>query len=136
MAEPISVIPKIAWLHIKSRRLLGVRSKGRVLFYVPGGKPEAGESDNAALKREILEELGVQLIDSSIGRYGYFLAPADRQNGTAVGITAYTGDYSGTLNPSAEIAEQRFLSSSDGEDVVSPVTFVILQHLKAAHVID
>jgi 8-oxo-dGTP pyrophosphatase MutT (NUDIX family) len=43
--------------------LLGVRSRGRDRFYLPGGKPEPGETDEEALVREVREELGLELRD-------------------------------------------------------------------------
>ncbi|MFA0122432.1 NUDIX hydrolase, partial [Vibrio sp. 10N.261.48.A2] len=42
------VIDKLAWIFIKDGKLLMVRSKGKELFYLPGGKREAGESDEQA----------------------------------------------------------------------------------------
>ncbi|MGC9551516.1 NUDIX domain-containing protein, partial [Vibrio metoecus] len=46
----------LAWVLIQDGKLLAVRSKGKALFYFPGGKREAGESDEEALIREIKEE--------------------------------------------------------------------------------
>ena len=43
------VIDKLAWIFIEDGKLLMVRSKGKELFYLPGGKREAGESDEQAL---------------------------------------------------------------------------------------
>ncbi|WP_308287346.1 NUDIX domain-containing protein [Actinomadura parmotrematis] len=44
-------------------RVLSTRSRGKDVWYLPGGKREAGESDERTLLREIAEELAVgQLI--------------------------------------------------------------------------
>ncbi|MFB7666329.1 NUDIX domain-containing protein [Kitasatospora sp. NPDC056138] len=49
----------MAWTRLDEGRLLATRTHGRDLFHLPGGKPEAGESHEQALGREIAEELGV-----------------------------------------------------------------------------
>ncbi|MBP6792999.1 MAG: NUDIX domain-containing protein, partial [Aeromonas sp.] len=53
------MIDKLAWLTFKEGQLLCARSHGKALYYIPGGKREPGESDEAALVREIAEELAV-----------------------------------------------------------------------------
>ena len=55
------MIDKLAWLTFKEGQLLCARSHGKALYYIPGGKREPGESDEAALVREIAEELAVSL---------------------------------------------------------------------------
>ncbi|EIC2299431.1 NUDIX domain-containing protein, partial [Vibrio cholerae] len=60
------VIDKLAWVLIQDGKLLAVRSKGKALFYLPGGKREAGENDEEALIREIKEELSVDLSPTSL----------------------------------------------------------------------
>ncbi len=55
------MIDKLAWLTFKDQQLLCARSHGKAIYYIPGGKREAGESDEAALMREIEEELSVTL---------------------------------------------------------------------------
>ncbi|MEA3021786.1 MAG: 8-oxo-dGTP diphosphatase, partial [Alphaproteobacteria bacterium] len=46
-------------------RVLLVRKRGTTAFMQPGGKRDAGESDVAALAREIVEELGCRVTDNS-----------------------------------------------------------------------
>lgn len=129
------MIRKLAWLYIDRRRLLCARTDGRKTFYIPGGKPEAGESDLDALAREIREELGVSLIPLSLAFHGHFEAPADGKPGLVVAVDAYEGRCDGTPAPSGEIAELRFLTASDAAPV-SAVTRLILDSLKADNVID
>ena len=82
-----STIDKLAWLYIRDKRLLAARSKGKALYYVPGGKREPGESDAAALIREIKEELSIDLIGESIVYAGVFtaLGPAGNRDGAEPG---------------------------------------------------
>lgn len=54
------IIDKLAWIAIDNKMVLSTRSFGKDKFYIPGGKREAGESDEQALLREIKEELNVE----------------------------------------------------------------------------
>ncbi|WP_240676897.1 NUDIX domain-containing protein [Actinacidiphila soli] len=55
------LIEKVAWIRLEDGQVLAARTHGKTLFYLPGGKPEPGESNEQALAREIAEELGVTL---------------------------------------------------------------------------
>lgn len=129
------IIGKVGWVHVADRRLLCVRTDGRGLFYLPGGKREPGEDDLAALMREVAEELGVGLVAATVRHIGSFAAPADGNADKTVEIEAYAADYVGTLSTGFEIAERRFLSSAD-DNQASAALRQILQHLKARNVID
>lgn len=108
------VIDKLAWVLIKDGKFLAVRSKGKDLFYLPGGKREAGESDAEALIREIKEELSVDLVANSINYMQTFTAQADgKAPGVFVKLTCYFADYSGELLPASEIEEQKFIGGQD-----------------------
>lgn len=128
-------IRKVAWIHVVNRKLLCVRTGGRGLFYVPGGKPEDGEDDLNALIREIAEELGVALVPPTIRKAGRFTAPADGSPDKTVSIETYMSEFLGNLTPGFEISEARFLGSADA-DLASAATQEILKHLKAKNVID
>jgi len=54
-------IDKLAFIEIKDRKLLVTLSKGKDIWYIPGGKREGSESDIEALVREVREELTVNL---------------------------------------------------------------------------
>ncbi|MEL0630259.1 NUDIX domain-containing protein [Psychromonas aquatilis] len=104
------VIDKLAWLYIADNKLLHARSKNKVLFYLPGGKRETGETDQQALTREIKEEVSVDLIASSIKYAETFEAPADGENAdVTVKLTCYFADFEGQLTPAAEIADIKFI---------------------------
>jgi len=60
---PTATLTSVGWLHIQDGRLLAVRTRGRNRFYLPGGKPQPGETEEEALVREVQEELGLQLTD-------------------------------------------------------------------------
>jgi len=103
-------IDKLAWLYIRDGKLLCARSKNKALFYIPGGKRDAGESDTQALIREIKEEISVDLIADSIKYAATFTAQADsKHNGTVVKLTCYFAEFLGKLSPDAEIEEIDFI---------------------------
>lgn len=128
-----ATIDKIAWIHIVEGKVLGARSHGKDTYYFPGGKREAGETDNETLIREIEEELTVQIQPDSIRSFGTFSAAAHgKAEGVTVRMTCLTADYTGNLSPSAEIAEVAWLSYKDREQVsaVSQIIFDQLHEMK------
>jgi 8-oxo-dGTP diphosphatase len=60
-APEVPVLDVLAWVVLRDDRMLTVRTRGRDVFYLPGGKREPGENDVAALRRDVDEELGVEL---------------------------------------------------------------------------
>ncbi|WP_026462915.1 NUDIX hydrolase [Adhaeribacter aquaticus] len=123
------LIDKIAWIEIQDGKLLSTRSKGRVKYYFPGGKREAGETDFESLSREITEELTVSLIPGTEQLLGIFQAQADAHpEGIEVKMTCYSCQYEGQIKPAAEIEEVVWLTYQD-RDKVSPVDQVILDWL-------
>lgn len=107
-------IDSLAWIHVRDRRLLSVRTTGKAKFYLPGGKREPGEGDVAGLCREIREELAVELDPLSFRFFAALEEQADGYaNGRLVRMTCYTADHDGEPTPSREIAEAAWLSSSD-----------------------
>ncbi|GEM_PF-451803 len=104
------IIRKVALVHLRDGRLLTTRSAGRTRFYLPGGKPEAGEDDAAALVREVREELGVRIDPASIQPWGHYSHPADAQRpGTLVETAAFTADFTGEPVASSEVEEVAWL---------------------------
>lgn len=129
-------IDKIALLFIRGGKLLATVSKGKDVFYMPGGKREPGESDVHVLTREIKEELSVDIIPESISYYSTFKAQAHGQpEGVMVRMACYTGELEGELKPSSEIERIIWVTSRDA-DAGSPVDKLILDDLKTNGLID
>ncbi|MCP1265976.1 NUDIX hydrolase [Aeromonas hydrophila] len=123
------MIDKLAWLTFKDQQLLCARSHGKHIYYIPGGKREAGESDEAALMREIEEELAVALKPDTLAFACEFSAQADgKPQGVNVRLRCYTGEADGTPVASAEIAELRWLDSRHMTEI-SPVSRLLFAWL-------
>jgi 8-oxo-dGTP diphosphatase len=82
-------------------RVLLVRKRGTTAFMQPGGKRDAGESDVAALSREIVEELGCRVTANSARPLGMFEAPAANEPGFRVQAAVYAVDVEGDIEPKA-----------------------------------
>lgn len=122
-------IDKLAWIHLVDGKLLSTKSYGKDVYYIPGGKREAGETDVEALLREIKEELSVDLVVDTIAHLETFEAQAHgKPEGTVVRMTCYTADFTGVLTASAEVEELVWLSYADRE-TSSPVDKIIFDFL-------
>jgi len=86
-------------------RVLLVRKRGTAAFMQPGGKRDAGESDVAALSREIVEELGCRVTANSARPLGVFDCAAANEPGFRVQAAVYAVNVEGAITPQAEIDE-------------------------------
>jgi len=84
-------------------RVLLVRKRGTSAFMQPGGKRDAGESDVAALAREIVEELGCRVMESSAQALGVFNCAAANEPGFQVRAAVYAVNIEGAITPKTEI---------------------------------
>ncbi|MFC4101288.1 NUDIX hydrolase [Paenibacillus xanthanilyticus] len=125
-----TLIDKIAWVKLSEGKLLGAKSFGRELYYIPGGKREPGESDAEALAREIEEELNVRIHPQTIRAYGTFEAQADgKPEGVQVRLTCYTADAEGEPKPASEIEDIVWLTYAD-RDRVSAASRLLFDRLR------
>ena len=97
----ISVVA--ALIRDEGGRVLLVRKRGTAAFMQPGGKRDAGESDVAALTREIVEELGCRVVENSAQALGVFDCQAANEPGFQVRAAVYAVDVEGAVRPQAEI---------------------------------
>jgi 8-oxo-dGTP diphosphatase len=125
-------IETVAWVRVEGGRILCARSRGKDVFYIPGGKLEAGETELDALLREIKEELAVDLVPETVRSFGIYQAQAHAQaDGVMVVMSCYTADYQGTPSASGEIEELDWLGYAD-RDRVAPVDQLLFDDLRAA----
>ena len=128
----MTLIDKIAWIRLADGKILSTRSRGKDVYYLPGGKREAGETDVQTLVREIHEELDVVIRPDSATHVGTFEAQAHgHARDISVRMTCYTADYQGTPTPSSEVEELIWLTYAD-RNRVSPADQLIFDHLHSS----
>ncbi|WP_040689745.1 NUDIX hydrolase [Nocardiopsis lucentensis] len=111
-----AVIDALAWVHVRDGRLLCVRSEGKDLLYVPGGKREPGESDEAAVAREAREEVSVELRPGTFRRVAVIDEVAHAQApGTRVRMTCYAADHDGEIVADNEISGLEWIGFGERE---------------------
>ncbi len=129
------MIDKVALIHISNNSVLSTLSKSKKKLYFPGGKREQNESDLQCLKREILEELNVDILENTVKFFGKFEAQADgHASGIRVQMLCYFADFSGTLTASSEIESFEWIKYKD-RDRTSAVDMLILDKLKEENLI-
>lgn len=129
-------IDKLAYIHIKDKKILVTLSKGKDTWYIPGGKRELDETDTQALQREVKEELTVELVPETIKKYGVFEAQAHgKPEGTIVRMTCYTGEYIGKISASSEIEKFEYFEYARKLET-SLVDHLIFDDLKNKNLIE
>lgn len=107
----MSNIKKVALAVFKDKQLLQVRThKQKDVFYTLGGKPEKGESDEDALIREVKEEIGCDLIRSSIEFLAEFKDVAHGKD-AILKVRMYTGRLIGIPKATSEVVEIGYFDS-------------------------
>ncbi|OGK18048.1 hypothetical protein A3G67_04740 [Candidatus Roizmanbacteria bacterium RIFCSPLOWO2_12_FULL_40_12] len=130
------IIYKVGLAHFKDGKILMTRSIGKDVFYCAGGKFEEGESDIACLKREVKEELGVELDDASIKFLKTFEDVAHGKVDMRVNIKMYSANLLSEPKPSQEIEEIRYLDSTAEPKILAPIDIQIFAWLKENNFID
>jgi 8-oxo-dGTP pyrophosphatase MutT (NUDIX family) len=111
--EPVD-LDVVAWVHVSRDRVLAVRSRGRDLLYLPGGKREPGEDDWSALSREVREELALELDRGSFRKLGVIRAAAhDQPAFDRVRMACFTAGYAGDIAATGEIDEYRYVGRAE-----------------------
>lgn len=118
----------VGWLCVRDDRLLVVRTRGRDAFYLPGGKPEPGESLCRALRREVAEELGMVVDPATVAEAFVVHARAHGVPGTALRMHCFAAEASGEPRPAREIAELAWVGP-DARERCAPAVRQVLDRL-------
>ena len=131
-----STIIATAWVCVRDRRVLVVRPHYTDAFYLPGGKPEPGETHAEAAAREVREEVGLVLNPADLTLYTEIVAPAhNRPPGTSVRLVCFTGGtFTGAPVPAAEIGEIAWFTPDD-TDRCAPAIRLLIAELATADLI-
>ncbi len=125
-----------AWVCVRDRRVLVVRANGSDAFYLPGGKPEPGESHAEAAAREVREEVGIPVDPAALRLFTTIEAPAhNRPPGTRVRLVCFLGPADGEPAVANEIAELAWFSSAESHRC-APAIQRLLTELVTAGLID
>lgn len=130
------VYEKSAWIYIRNRRILVVRSEGCRVFFLPGGGKEKEETLKNALIREIKEELSVNLIPKIIKYITSFKSPTheDPERSDVI-MHCFKAKFTGSLKISNEIKEMGWFTYRD-INRVSQADQYVLDYLKLKGIID
>src|SRR5262249_37040471 len=97
----ISVVA--ALIRDEDGRVLLVRKRGTAAFMQPGGKRDPGETDIAALAREVADELGCRVAPARARPLGIFECVEANEPDHRVSAAVYAVDVEGPVIPRAEI---------------------------------
>ncbi len=108
------IIRKVGVAIIKDRKILLARSKKNVeVFYLPGGKYEANETDIECMQRELKEELDTTAKIETVKFLKEFNGVAHgKDSNTKLFTKLYICELVSNPKASSEIAEIRYFDSS------------------------
>jgi 8-oxo-dGTP diphosphatase len=105
-------IRKAGGVFIKDRRFLVTRSYGKDMFVAPGGKLEPGETATAALIREIMEEIQIEITEMDMMPLGTFQAQAAGTTDKTIEMKVFLiKNMKGEPTPSSEIEEIMWINT-------------------------
>ena len=104
---------RIAGIIIQNGNILMLKGKGYKELWTPGGKVEEGESDENCLRRELKEEIGVNLINSKFFRE--YPGKSFYNPEVVYDQKVYLATIEGNIEPDAEIENFVWFSKEDFE---------------------
>jgi 8-oxo-dGTP diphosphatase len=112
------MIERIAAVIIEGKELMLVTGYDGSRYFTPGGKKEAGETDEQCLARELMEELGVQLVSSEL----YLSTESVYPSGQPILIRFYRALIEGTAQPLQEVTAIKWYTREDVERQAVPLS--------------
>ncbi len=106
---------RVAALIIRDKKLLLVTGYEAKYYWSPGGKVDEGEDHEQTLRREVREELGVELADLKFYTQIEYVNPANNKLQTS---HYYLATMIGEPTPSQEISGYKFFDASELPKVV------------------
>ncbi len=110
---------RIAAIIVQDGKLLMLHGKGYTELWTPGGKADGEETDEECLKRELKEEIGVNLLEAKFFKeyqtYSFY------HSKRAMLERVYIAKIEGDIKPNAEIESIVWLSKEDFEKMKYPM---------------
>lgn len=113
---------KYALCIIRNNRLLVLEESDNELYLMPGGRQETGEICEQCLRRELKEELGIELDTESLKYLGAFEDVAAGKEDARVHIELYLGNFRGKTKPCSEVKRLVWFGKNDDWTKLAPVT--------------
>ena len=131
-------IRKAGGVIIRDRKFLVTRSAGKDFFIAPGGKLEKDETPHQALKRELTEEIQIDIDLNTLENLGTFYAEAAGKDGVMLEMYVFiVNDYKGEPTPSSEVEEIRWINTQTaGIQIGSIFEHEVMPLLKKMNLID
>ncbi len=126
-------------LVIRTRKLLLAFSNNKQCYYLPGGKIDEHETPEAALCREIAEELNCALTSQDFTYYTHITALAyGESDGLIMEQECYLANREINATASAEVGDLKFFTLDEylQQAATAPGAVMILQKLKEDDLID
>ena len=125
-------IHKIGAIILNNRSILVAKKKNT--FIIPGGRIETGENHIDCLRRELQEELGVNLVSQEY--FGTFEDDAALDPGKRITIDVYLVKIEGEPKASAEIEEAIYVNSKNNIKLGSILEKFVIPELEKKGLIE
>lgn len=107
----------------RDQKVLLVRVRRNTHWYLPGGKIEPGESPEQALKRELKEELSID-IDPSTIRFEFSVSGPAYAEDAEVELLCFSASWHGDIKTCGEITEVGWLDTTH-YDLLAPAVKIL-----------
>jgi 8-oxo-dGTP diphosphatase len=121
---------------VRDRRVLMVTARGRDVYYLPGGKIDAGETAVEAAAREAREEVALELDPAGLTELFEVRTLAHGEpEGRMVHMAVFRAETTAEPSPSAEVGAVHWVATADAERC-PPAGRAVLERLSALDLID